>query len=676
MQAFGVDGQVAAGLMAQFWEKNVRGADAVSNMMDRLYSQFAVGSVSVADVARAAPKLFSIIQDQGPEAIAQMGAFAQVFAKNKGSIDETVTSIQAMYASLSDKKNIEFLKKNGVDVFVKGTKDIKKPYELMMEILKRAKYDPLKLQDVFDQTGMQGIKALLNPENRQLMEQMIYGTIDLGSTQKAAQTNAEGFNAAMQSLNNEWQRFAEGQLAKPVQDLADALNSVDQDTVQNWLQVGKYIAIALGGIIAIRKTYQFGKTIHDIMNPKGKGKGIPGGITDVFGSGVMPVYVVNMGSGGMNGNTGGLPDTPDSSRNPRNPRNPRGPGNRGGKAGKGAGIITGALEFYDFLTTQYALPGEVDSLTKSVAGDASASPWEREFAQQSQDNQKALESVWRKVTDWFNSLGDKNIADPRPWAGMQPTQNYPFLPQQLQGEIRVVAEGDARVKSVRVDQAGVAGNLAAGAVLTLLSPLPGTGSTGAVTESGITGGADIESIAELLDRLLYVRRNPPVGGALHDYVIWAREVPGVSRAWAWDAWHGPGTVGLAWLYDDREDIIPTRDDLKTMEQYLFCHKHPATGVMVGKPGGIEVWPVQVRLKKLDLSIRLTPDSQANRNAVRANLTALQKTLAPGQMLPVSSLRTAIGMTSGITDYFLNIGEDTTSDVDELITIGEVTWLTA
>ncbi|ENV3203995.1 phage baseplate protein, partial [Escherichia coli] len=113
-----------------------------------------------------------------------------------------------------------------------------------------------------------------------------------------------------------------------------------------------------------------------------------------------------------------------------------------------------------------------------------------------------------------------------------------------------------------------------------------------------------------------------------------------------------------------------------MEQYLFCHKHPATGVMVGKPGGIEVWPVQVRLKKLDLSIRLTPDSQANRNAVRANLTALQKTLAPGQMLPVSSLRTAIGMTSGITDYFLNIGEDTTSDVDELITIGEVTWLTA
>ncbi|WP_208487231.1 phage tail protein [Escherichia coli] len=453
MQAFGVDGQVAAGLMAQFWEKNVRGADAVSNMMDRLYSQFAVGSVSVADVARAAPKLFSIIQDQGPEAIAQMGAFAQVFAKNKGSIDETVTSIQAMYASLSDKKNIEFLKKNGVDVFVKGTKDIKKPYELMMEILKRAKYDPLKLQDVFDLTGMQGIKALLTPENRQLMEQMIYGTIELGSTQKAAQTNAEGFNAAMQSLNNEWQRFAERELAKPVQELADAINSVDQDTVQTWLQVGKYMAIALGGIIAIRKTYQFGKTIHDIMNPKGKGKGIPGSITDIFGSGVMPVYVVNMGSLGSGGDSGGLPDIPDI---PDLPDSSRGSRNGWGRfVGKIFGPALAAIAAKEHLEKQYALPGEIDSLTKSVAGDPNAAPWEREFAQQSQNNQKALESVWRKVTDWFNSLGDNNIADPRPWAGMQPTQNYPFLPQQLQGEIRVVVEGDARVKSVRVDQPGV-----------------------------------------------------------------------------------------------------------------------------------------------------------------------------------------------------------------------------
>ncbi|WP_035607479.1 phage tail tape measure protein, partial [Edwardsiella tarda] len=298
MQAFGVDGQTAAGLLAQFWEKGVKGSSDVSNMLDKLYAQFAVGSVSVADIAKVAPKLFSIIQDQGPLAIAQMGAFAQVFAKNKGSADETVTSIQAMYAALSNKKNIDFLKHNGIDVFKKGTKELKLPFELMKEILKRAKNDPIKLQDVFDQTGMQGINALLKPENIRLMNELIYGTVEYGSTQKAAKTNAEGFNAAMQSLNNEWQRFAESQLAKPVQELADALNSVDHETVDRWLQIGKNITIAVGGIIAARKAFQLGKGALDILGV-GKGKGIPKGISDVFGSGVMPVYVVNMGKGGF-----------------------------------------------------------------------------------------------------------------------------------------------------------------------------------------------------------------------------------------------------------------------------------------------------------------------------------------------------------------------------------------
>ncbi|HGD7705528.1 phage tail protein [Escherichia coli] len=451
-QAFGTAPQDVAALMAQMSEKQIEDPQEVEDMFDRFYHQFSIGSVGVDQLARVSAKLFSIYTGGGKEAMAQLGALEQMLAKTTGSADEAVTALNSIWSEVTRKDNIKFLKRNGVDVLDPVTGKPRLPYDVIRDVVRRAKFNEQNLQDVFGDTSMRGLRALSSEEALQLTEKMIYAPVESGAMKKAAEKNAQSFQSAMQSLKNEYEVFAEKNLAKPVQDLADAINSVDQNTVQNWLQVGKYMAIAVGGIIAIRKTYQFGKTLHDIMNPKGKGKGIPGGITDVFGSGVMPVYVVNMGSGGMNGNTGGLPDTPDSSRNPRNPR---GPGNRGGKAGKGAGIIAGALEFYDFLTTQYALPGEVDSLTKFVAGDASASPWEREFAQQSQDNQKALESVWRKVTDWFNSLGDKNIADPRPWAGMQPTQNYPFLPQQLQGEIRVVVEGDARVKSVRVDQPGV-----------------------------------------------------------------------------------------------------------------------------------------------------------------------------------------------------------------------------
>ncbi|MDA8488575.1 baseplate J/gp47 family protein [Kluyvera sp. Awk 3] len=228
---------------------------------------------------------------------------------------------------------------------------------------------------------------------------------------------------------------------------------------------------------------------------------------------------------------------------------------------------------------------------------------------------------------------------------------------------------------IQADDAGVAGNLAAGESLTLLSPLPGTGSTGVVDAAGITGGADVEPIAELLDRLLFRKRNPPVGGAVHDYVIWAREMAGVSRAWCFDAWHGGSTVGIAWVYDERADITPTAADRAAMETYLFRHADPATGNYVGKPGGIEVWPVVLALKPVPMSIKLTPDNATTRAAVQSNLTALQKTLSPGQTLSVSALRTSIGTATGVTDYVLSVSADIAASTSELITIGVITWLT-
>ncbi|EPC3577676.1 phage tail protein [Citrobacter braakii] len=489
MQAFGVDGQTAAGLLAQFWEKGIRGSDEVSKTLDNLYAQFAVGSVSVADVAKVAPKLFSTIADQGPVAIAQMGAFLQIFAKNKGSAEETTTSIQAMYAALSNKKNIDFLRTNGIDVFKKGTRELKLPFELMQEIIKRAKSDPIKLQDVFDQTGMQGITALLRPENIRMMEEMIYGTVELGSTQKAAQRNAEGFNSAMQSINNEWQRFAENQLAEPIQDLADALNSVDKETAQNWLEVGKNIGIAVGGLIAARKAFQIGKGAWDFLKPEKGGKGIPKGVSDVFGSGVMPVYVVNMGKGGMG--EGGMGDNSAStSSDPRNTRRNLTRNNVGNAFSFGLSL----------LDSFPSSPEETQELIRKVQ----------------KNNNKPTR--WNDIKSWFSprskNATESQIIDPRPWASMTPAT--PFIPasenppadrsrpetndhslfgvivdflrgtnaaienknaldksaqpsvplaptvKEIQGEIRVILEGNGRVKNVSMNQSDIKLSASAG----------------------------------------------------------------------------------------------------------------------------------------------------------------------------------------------------------------------
>ncbi|WP_265436100.1 baseplate J/gp47 family protein [Aeromonas media] len=220
---------------------------------------------------------------------------------------------------------------------------------------------------------------------------------------------------------------------------------------------------------------------------------------------------------------------------------------------------------------------------------------------------------------------------------------------------------------------GAEGNLAAGEVLTLVTTVPGLQANG--TSGDISGGANIEPIAELLERLLFRKRNPPLGGAVHDYVAWMREVAGVTRAWSYDAWHGGSTVGIAWVYDERVSILPTPTDQSGMQDYLFRHAEPATGVNVGRPGGIEPVDIGLTLKSTNLAITPIPDTAEVRAGVEANLRGYQNTLAPGQTMLLSKIRTAIGSAAGINNYTLDLAADVPAATNELNVIGGITWPT-
>ncbi|MDD9158307.1 phage tail tape measure protein [Aliivibrio sp. S4TY2] len=299
MQAFGADAQSTAAIFAQFREKGVKSSTDVMNTIDDLYGQFAVGSVNVSDLANVSEKLFSVYQGKGPQAISQMAGLVQLFAKTKGSADESVTSIEAVFSAFQDKKKVEFLDQQGIEVFKKGTKELREPVELLMEILDKAQNDPMKLGDVFDGTAISGLTSLYSEENKNLLMKMTSGTAELGATQKAAATNAATFNSAMSSMNNTFNKIANDKLAQPIQDVADAINSVDSETIDDWLKWGETAVIAIGGIIAAKKGMDFVNTTRDFFGKGGKGGGSgAGGMQDL---GAMPVYVVNMGAGGMGG---------------------------------------------------------------------------------------------------------------------------------------------------------------------------------------------------------------------------------------------------------------------------------------------------------------------------------------------------------------------------------------
>ncbi|AXD06218.1 phage tail protein [Salmonella enterica subsp. enterica serovar Milwaukee str. SA19950795] len=435
--ASGSSGDAIGLLSSQFTKFDIRDESEALKAMDTLNQLGKEGAYELKDIAEKATRamsLYSAAGGRGWEGVKDVGVVLESAVDATGNRDTAATAVENLIRDLQLPKVVKTLRTNGIDVYGKDGRMRSLPL-LLQEIAAKSGNRGAEAQNKrlieagFNQDSVMLLSSVTSGKGAENLQRYMKVTGDGKGIMKDAAYAAQDFTSAMQALETSWKKFSHNQLAKPVQELADAINSVDQNTVQNWLQVGKYMAIALGGIIAIRKTYQFGKTIHDIMNPKGKGKGIPGSITDVFGSGVMPVYVVNMGKGSPgNNNTDSLPDTRTDK-----PGKDKTPNSR-----LVTGQVAAGLNYLDMLTAVFPeTQEEREALITKV---------------QANNNRP---TVWTDIKNWFNSLNKKNIGGMPSWGGMQPSQLAPYLSQQLQGEIRVVVEGDARVKSVKVDQPGV-----------------------------------------------------------------------------------------------------------------------------------------------------------------------------------------------------------------------------
>lgn len=110
---------------------------------------------------------------------------------------------------------------------------------------------------------------------------------------------------------------------------------------------------------------------------------------------------------------------------------------------------------------------------------------------------------------------------------------------------------NAQAKADPTGLTGAFGNCAVGTVMTLGTSIAGISSTGSVTVA-FTGGADIEKDDSLRSRMLFAYQNPPQGGAVPDYITWAKQVSGVTRAWCNPNGFGAGTVVVYAMLDSAE----------------------------------------------------------------------------------------------------------------------------
>lgn len=162
---------------------------------------------------------------------------------------------------------------------------------------------------------------------------------------------------------------------------------------------------------------------------------------------------------------------------------------------------------------------------------------------------------------------------------------------------------------------GSAMNVAAGAQLTRADPslFAGLSQSAIVGANSIGGGADIESEESLRARILDRKRRPPQGGAISDYEQFARAVPGVTQAWAWSWVHGPGTVGVWFLFEGRANGIPTAGDVAVVQEALDSRR-------LIRANAVAAAPIP---KPLNITIAgLGDDTTSTREAIDKSLRAM------------------------------------------------------
>lgn len=243
-----------------------------------------------------------------------------------------------------------------------------------------------------------------------------------------------------------------------------------------------------------------------------------------------------------------------------------------------------------------------------------------------------------------------------------------FLWQTSNGN-RVIVTADTLVSAgevpVEAEEYGQAGNMAVGTKLSAVSPLAGLVDEAEV-DTALSGGTDQEPLERWRRRVVRSFRIQPHGGDTDDYITWAQEVPGVTRAWCKPLHMGLGTVGVYFVRDDDNPITPDGGQIQAVKDHIESVRPVTADLYVMAPSLLQV----------DFQILITPDTSAIRARVEKAINDLFLDEADlGGRLFWSHITQAISNTAGEIDHQLvQPAADIVPAANELPVVGSITWL--
>lgn len=189
-------------------------------------------------------------------------------------------------------------------------KRMRSAVEIAKDLIKLTKGDVSKIGRVIDAEGIRALNAMIIEYKQTGAFETVDSFVNISRESKGLLADsarvAGTLDSSLTSLKTAWSGFANRNLAEPIQKLADALNRIQPEQLDKWLQTAGKIAVTVGTLAVANKARH---GILGVMDFFGAGK--KGGASSALGALAangrpIPVYVVNGGALGAAGVADGM----------------------------------------------------------------------------------------------------------------------------------------------------------------------------------------------------------------------------------------------------------------------------------------------------------------------------------------------------------------------------------
>ncbi|MDO7829457.1 phage tail tape measure protein [Providencia huashanensis] len=310
IKGIGIEANTAGSKIGDMFNIGYNSPEKVRQWLDGIATSTQFGTGNITEHFTALPDMGKNSAWKSQEDQMQMLAIMRLANQEFDDPAQAASATKGFFEIFTNKEKQKILKqKGGISVKDKNGK-LKSPADLLKEINAAAYNKERNLKDVFDGDTLKLAMIFTDPKKQNLLESKSNpANIQDGLMDEKATQNVQTFNGALVSLTNAGERFAQLKLAKPIQDLADAINDLTPEELDKYAERIEKAAMAIGAVVAARYAFRGGKKIYNFAQgfrtTGGIGGNSDGGLGGASGD-VIPVYVTNWkeqgrSNGGDNG---------------------------------------------------------------------------------------------------------------------------------------------------------------------------------------------------------------------------------------------------------------------------------------------------------------------------------------------------------------------------------------